>query len=185
MPTFKRRWTAADLEDLPEDGARYEVIDGELFMTPAPAVAHQRAIVMLWALLEPFVSARRIGEALIAPADIEFSPTRLVQPDLFVWPLADGRRPARFADVRRLLLAVEVLSPSSARADRVAKRTIYREEGVAEYWIVDLDARTIERSTPQAPLVEVMADRLLWSPEGATAPLDIDVAAYFARVLDD
>lgn len=185
MPTVKRRWTVADLDDLPDDGARYEVIDGELFVTPSPSLLHQRAIVVLYSLLEPYLSAARLGDVVVAPADVTFSPTRLVQPDLFVIPMANGRRPVRFEDVGRLSLAVEVLSPSTARADRVAKRTIYREEGVSEYWIVDLDARTIERSTPEDAYVDVMAEQLSWLPEGASAALDVDLVAYFARVLDD
>jgi hypothetical protein len=90
----------------------------------------------------------------------------------------------RFEDVGRLLLAVEVLSPSTARADRVAKRTLFRDEGVDEYWIVDLDSRTIERSTPIDPRVEVLSERLEWLPEGAASPLGIDIVDYFARVLD-
>ena len=185
MPTLKRRWTVADLDDLPDDGIRYEVIDGDLFVTPAPSFAHQRAVLALHALLEPFVRAGKLGDVLVGPADVTFSPTRLVQPDLFVIPLANGRRPARFEDAGRVILAVEVLSPSTARADRVAKRTIYREENVSEYWIIDLDSRTIERSTPRDSHVDLFAERMSWLPEGAAGPLDIDLVAYFAGVLDD
>jgi len=100
-------------------------------------------------------------------------------------PLVHGPRPKRFVEVGRLLLAVEVLSPSTARADRVTKRVLFRDEGVAEYWIVDLDARTIERSTPADPRVDVFVDRVDWRPEGAASPITIDLPAYFARVLDD
>ena len=84
-----------------------------------------------------------------------------------------------------MLLAVEVLSPSTARADRVSKRVLFRDEGVAEYWIVDLDARTFERSTPADPRVDVLVDRLEWRAEGAGSSITIDLADYFARVLDD
>ena len=184
MPMLKRRWTVEDLHDLPEDGNRYEVIDGELFVTPAPSLSHQEAIAELHVSLREYLSRERVGHAFFAPADVVFSPLRAVQPDVVVIPLVGGRRPDRFEDVGRLLLAVEVLSPSTARADRVAKRTLFRDEGVAEYWIVDLDARTIERSTPVDPRVEVLSDRLEWLPEGAAAPLVIDVTDYFARVLD-
>jgi Uma2 family endonuclease len=82
------------------------------------------------------------------------------------------------------LLAVEVLSPSTARADRVVKRAMFRDEGVAEFWIVDLDARTFERSTPADSRVEVLDLRIEWRPEGASTPLVIDVTRYFADVLD-
>jgi Uma2 family endonuclease len=154
MPLLKRRWTVDDLADLPDDGQRYEVIDGELFVTPAPSPRHQDAIAELYVLLREYLSRERVGHAYFAPADVTFSRTRAVQPDLLVVPLIGGRRPDRFGDLGPLLLAVEVLSPSTARADRVAKRTMFRDEGVAEYWIVDLDARTIERSTPADPRFE-------------------------------
>ncbi len=184
MPTLKRSWTVADLEDLPNDGNRYEVIDGELFVTPAPSLNHQEAAATLYRLLADYVERQRVGHAFLSPADIVFSPRRAVQPDVFVLPLADGRRPRRFEEVKRLLVAVEVLSPSTARADRVAKRTLFREEGVAEYWIVDMDAHVLERSTPLDARTEIIADRLEWQPEGGSEPLVIDVVDYFARVID-
>jgi hypothetical protein len=65
------------------------------------------------------------------------------------------------------------------------KRALFRSERVSEYWVVDLESRTFERSTPDHPRVEVIADQLRWMPEGVTAPLVIDVLAYFAGVLDD
>src|SRR3954469_14673547 len=117
MPTLKRRWTVDDLEDLPDDGQRYEVIDGELFVTPAPSWPHQRAVYELGRIIGDYLRGEKVGDLIIAPADVVFSPTRGVQPDLFVVPLVDGKRPHRFEEVRRLLLAVEVLSPSTARAD--------------------------------------------------------------------
>ena len=100
-------------------------------------------------------------------------------------PLVNGRRPEQFSEVGRLLVAVEVLSPSTARADRVAKRTLFRDEGVAEYWIVDLDARTIERSTPAENRPEILAERLVWHPEGALGPLKLNLVEYFVSVFDE
>ena len=184
MPMLKRQWTFDDLEDLPDDGNRYEIIDGELFVTPSPAWPHQQAIAELFLLVNAYLARVPVGFAYFAPADVVFSPRRAVQPDLFVVPPVEGRRPTSFSAVRHLLLAVEILSPSSARADRVAKRMLFRDEGVAEYWVVDLDARTIERSTPGEPRPEILDQRLAWSPDGATQPLTIDLGAYFSRVLD-
>jgi Uma2 family endonuclease len=177
-------WTVDDLADMPDDGQRYEVIDGELFVTPSPALRHQDAIMQLFMLVSPYVVSQAIGHAVVAPADVTFSPRRRVQPDLFVVPLINGRRPKQLTDIRELLLAGEVLSPSSARADRVAKRAMYRDEGVAEYWVVDLDARTFERSTPADARVEILADSITWHPRGASAPLIIDLKRYFTDVLD-
>ena len=90
----------------------------------------------------------------------------------------------QFDEVKRLLLAVEVLSASTARADRVVKRAMFRDEGVAEFWIVDLDARTFERSTPGDSRVEVFDAEIMWRPEGASASLVIDLPGYFIEVLD-
>ena len=185
MPNLRRQWTIEDLDDLPDDGNRYEIIDGELLVTPAPSLAHQRAVRLLTRRLEDYLSAQPVGEVLFAPADVPFSRIRLVQPDVFVIPFVNGRRAQRFEDVGRLLLAAEVLSPSTGRVDRVKKRVLYRKEGVAEYWIVDLDARVFERSTPADARVEIFAEQIEWQPSGATAPFGLDVVDYFAAVLDD
>jgi len=184
MPKLKRQWTIADRDDLPDDGNRYEIIDGELLVTPAPTWRHQEAVAALYAILRSYLERERIGHAFMAPADVVFSPTRGVQPDLFVVPLVDGRRPEHFDDVRRVLLTVEVLSPITARADRVKKRVLFREEGVATYWVVDLDARAVERSTPADPRVEILAEQLTWHPDGASSSLVINLPDYFAKVLD-
>ena len=184
MAADAKVWTVSDLANMPDDGQRYEVIDGELYVTPSPALPHQDAIGALHLLLAPYVKEHAIGHLVMAPADVTFSPHRGVQPDLFVASLVNGRRPRKLTDIRQLLLAVEVLSPSTARADRVKKRAMYRDEGVNEYWVVDLDARAFERSTPGDPSVHTFTDSLRWHPPGAPVPLVIDVASYFADVLD-
>ncbi|HVX40666.1 MAG TPA: Uma2 family endonuclease [Gemmatimonadaceae bacterium] len=184
MPQFDHDWTVAERDALPDDGNRYEVIDGELLVTPAPSLAHQAAVLALASILAPYTRREGVGHAFVAPGDVVFSWRRGVQPDVFVIPLVNGRRPERFDKENGLLLAVEVLSPSTARADRVRKRTLYREEGVPEYWIVDMDARTFERSTPAEPRPEVIVERLEWMPAGASAPLVIDIVEFFVEVLD-
>jgi Uma2 family endonuclease len=173
-----------EVHDLPDDGNRYEIIDGELFVTPAPTWRHQEAVGGMYLLLRDYLRRERVGHAFVAPADVIFSQHRAVQPDVFVVPLVDGRRPESFDVVKRLLLAIEVLSPTTARADRVAKRTLFRDEGVGEYWMVDLDSRTIERSTPSETRPELLVDRLIWSPHEASMPLHIDLSVYFASILD-
>ena len=184
MPQLTRQWTVEDVHALPDDSKRYEVIDGELFVTPSPLWRHQRAVGVLYALLLEYLGREHIGDVLVAPADVIFSTTRLVQPDVFVVPLVNGRSPEQFADVGQLLLAAEVLSPSTARADRVAKRTLFGDERVPDYWIVDLDARTFERSTPADTRPEILVDEVRWHPQGASTPLVIDLPKYFAAVLD-
>lgn len=175
-------WTAERALALPEDGNRYEVLDGALFVTPAPSFAHQAVLVRLFAPLLAYTDRQRIGRAMISPADIIFSPRRLVQPDIFVIPALPV--PQRtWTDVKSLLLAVEVLSPSTARADRHRKRLIYQDQGVPEYWIVDADARMVERWRPADDRPEVMHAELRWAPAGAREPLVLDLPALFRDAL--
>jgi len=185
MSLSRTEWTVEMLNALPDDGQRYEVIDGELFVTPAPAFVHQWAVDELAWLLGPYVKA--VGLTLLtAPAAVTFSKVREVQPDLLVIPrLPNGRRASRFEDVGVLLLAVEVLSPSSLRTDRREKRWLYQRERVAEYWIVDTDERGIERWTPDATEPEVLRSSLSWQPVIAHEPLVVDVEEYFRIFLDD
>jgi Uma2 family endonuclease len=184
MPTQHAEWTAEMARALPDDGQRYEVLDGELFVTPAPALVHQRAVMRLYDRLKPHAELHGIGETLVSPADIEFSPRRLVQPDLFVVPIEPGVRRRTWRDISSLLLAVEVLSPSTARADRLRKRRIYQDEGVPEYWIVDLDARMVERWKPRDERPEILVDHLSWRPGTDAAALTIGLEELFASVLD-
>ena len=121
----------------------------------------------------------------MSPADIEFDPHTLMQPDVFVVPSVEGRRPRTWSDISQLLLAVEVLSPSTARADRTVKRRRYQRAGVPEYWIVDLDARLIERWRSGDERPELVTDELRWEVREGVAPLAIDLAAYFGVVLNE
>jgi Uma2 family endonuclease len=184
MHAFGRQWTVDDLQDMPDDGQRYEVIDGELFVTPAPSLNHQAALGGLYVRLVEYLSRERVGYVFFSPADITFSPRRAVQPDLFVAPPVAGRRPQSYGEIARLVLAIEALSPSTARLHRVVKRKMYRDEGVPEFWIVDLDARTFERTTPLDSRVDALDDRLEWWPPGASSPFVLDLRAYFEEVLD-
>jgi Uma2 family endonuclease len=185
MPAIAEHyWTAAEVRELPDDGKRYECIDGELLVTPAPRLIHQRMLLELQELLRAFVKESVSGEMLLSPADIELEPDTLVQPDVFVAFSRDGKRLRTWTDIGGLLLAVEVLSPSTARYDRVVKRKFFQRTGVAEYWIVDLDARVIERWTPSAERPEIVADALTWTPVAVRPGVRIDVQALFAAVLD-
>lgn len=178
-------WTIEMLRDLPDDGNRYEIIDGELLVSPSPRWRHQRAVRALLMRLSAYVEPQRIGYVYQSPADVDFSRTTVVEPDLFVVPLVDGRPPNYFQEVRRLLLAVEVLSPSTARYDRQTKRRLFQRERVPEYWIVDCDARLVERWRPDDERPEILTDTIAWHPEGASEPLVIDLVAFFDEVGDD
>ena len=185
MPQATHGWTAEMARALPDDGNRYEVVDGELLVTPAPRLLHQRAIFALVRVLYPYVDALGRGELFFSPADIEFDPRSLVQPDIFVAPFVEGRRPRVWTEIKGLLLAVEVLSPSTARADRQVKRRKYQRQGVPEYWIVDLDARLVERWRPADERPEILSQTLSWRPDPTGPGLEIDLPAYFAEVLDE
>ncbi|MCL4212715.1 MAG: Uma2 family endonuclease [Gemmatimonadales bacterium] len=183
MPAVQNDWTVEKALALPEDGKRYEVLDGELFVTPSPTYGHQSAIRTLCRRIEDHVNAHRLGWVQFSPADIVFSARRLLQPDLFVIPWRAEGEPTSWAEVTELLLAIEVVSPSTARADRHRKRLIYQDQGVPEYWIVDLDARLVERWRPEDTRAEVLAETLEWQPRTGLEPLRIDLPAFFSEVL--
>lgn len=181
MPQTTERWTAAMVRAMPDDGMRHEVVDGGLLVTPAPAWRHQDAVTALYLRLAPWVRERRLGHVIVAPAEIELDPHTLVEPDLFVVPLVGGRKPADWEAVGTLLLAVEVLSPSSARADRIIKRARYQRARFPEYWIVDVDARSIERWRPGDARPEILVEQLTWEPVPGNA-LTLELDEYFADV---
>jgi Uma2 family endonuclease len=184
MVSASGRWTAEMVRALPEDRNRYEVIDGELIVGPGPSWKHQRAVLRLSIRLIAYLDRIRVGDVVTGPGDIEFSPVTLVEPDLFVVPLVHGNAPAAWQDVKSLLLAVEVLSPSSGRTDRLRKRKLYLREGAHEYWIVDLDSRLFERWTQGRAMPEIIDDTLEWQPANAYEPFVLPLKEYFAEVLD-
>jgi Uma2 family endonuclease len=181
MPETARRWTAAEVRSLPEDGKRYEVVDGELLVTPSPAALHQLALGELYLWLVPYVRKHGLGEVFFSPADVELDRHTMVQPDIFVAPVKKGAR-ITWRNLERLRLAVEVLSPSSARADRMVKRRRYQRERIAEYWVVDLVSRTVERWRPGDARAEVLDARLKWQPDPSLPALTLDLAAFFRAV---
>src|SRR5215831_4614788 len=130
MPAQPTEWTVDMVRALPDDGNRYEVIDGELFVTPVPSLTHQHAVLELALLVAPYVREHALGRAVISPADvIVYGPRKFVQPDLFVVPLVNEMPVRAWTEVGRLLLTVEVLSPSTERTDRGRKRRVYKEKG--------------------------------------------------------
>jgi Uma2 family endonuclease len=184
MPALSpRRWTADDVRALPDEpGKRFECVDGELLVSPSPRLPHQSMVVLLWRALEDFVRAQGIGAAFTAPGDLELDRFTLVQPDVFVLPLVDGRRPRSVEEIGFPLLFVEVLSPSTARYDRVVKRGRYQRYGV-EYWIVDLDARLLERWLPGMDRPEIVTASVRWMPDGAQSPLVLELEPLFVEAL--
>lgn len=179
-----RRWTADEVRRmlLHESWSwpRYELVGGHLLVTPAPGVAHYRAVMWLFDVLRAYVGRERIAEVMLSPADLALLPGTVSQPDLFVPPRSEAEDAAEWSDIRHLLLAVEVISPGSERNDRGWKRRYYQQANVAEYWIVDLDARLIERWRPDDDRPEIADQILTWHPAGAAAQLIVDLTALFA-----
>ena len=176
-------WTAAMVLALPDDGVRRELLDGELVVMPAPSLSHQIVVGAFYRELFAFTEAHRVGTTHTSPADIEFSPRRLLQPDVFVAPLVAGRGARTWAEIKSLLLAIEVLSPSSARHDRITKRHIYMSEPVDEYWIVDLDARLVERWRRGDARPAMVHASITWRPSRVDQALTIDLDAMFGQAL--
>ena len=176
-------WTPEEVRARPDDGTRHECIDGLLIVTPAPNALHQRAVALLWDSLSPYVRRERIGELLPSPADIEIEPGTLVQTDLFIYRIpAEGIAKRDWSIIKALLLAVEVLSPSTARFDRGLKRRFYLRSPTEELWLVDIDSRVVERWRAGDARPEILADRLVWHPKPALDPLCITLDEFFAGV---
>jgi Uma2 family endonuclease len=140
----RRAWTYSDLVALPEDQLRHELIDGEHFVTPSPAIPHQVILWNLTELLGPYLRASPIGTALTGPVDVKLSPYTVLVPDLVYFT---AERFARVVNEKHATaapdLVVEILSPGTRRRDKGRKRAVYDREGAREYWMVDPEARSI------------------------------------------
>jgi len=140
--TQRPRKTLEDYLALPDD-VRAELIDGELYMPPAPRKPHQRTAVRLVTLLEHHTEQRAAGLVFVAPFDVHLPSGDVVQPDvLFVAAEHADIVPDWVRGVPDLV--IEVLSPTHALRDRIVKRDLYAKNGVPEYWIVNPEERTIE-----------------------------------------
>lgn len=187
MPAMRKQWTIDEVHELnvaTPSWPRYELLEGVLVVTPAPAWPHQIAITELLLLLEPYVERQGIGVAMPAPADVKALPNSITQPDVFVakGPPFDANVELVFDGKNELHLVTEIISPSSVRTDRLKKRKHYMKARVPEYWVVDLDARAIERWRPGQRSPTIVNAELAWHPEGAREPLHIDLVRYFATV---
>jgi Uma2 family endonuclease len=177
---LKRKLGYADYARLPTgDGKRYEVLDGELYVTPAPSPLHQRLSKRLQRRLEDHFEGRGLAEIFNAPIDLILAPYDIVEPDLVV-----VANPAQIAE-RGIegvpLLVAEVLSPSTRAQDRGIKRERHARLGVPHYWIVDPDAETLECWRLEGDAYRLAAQGTV--PEVVRPPewpeLSIDLAALW------
>ena len=184
MVAATRRATIADLDAMPDDGRRYELIDGEIFVAAAPSWIHQQVVGNLHLLLRGWVDPRSLGQIALAPVDILLSESSAVQPDLVFVSTAnlDNIRAGRYHGAPDL--AVEVISPSNRDYDTVTKLFRYAQTGVREYWIIDPSPRTVQilslidgiyvpqKANDQGHYASVVLSGLEVDPETIFTPVD-------------
>lgn len=185
MPATISHWTVDMLDALPDDGQRYEIIDGELFVTPGPGEFHQDIAGELFSRLRQYLAGYGVGKAMISPADVRRGDrTRnRVQPDVFVVRQLEGKRPAYPYELHDLLLAVEVASPSNPLLDYQIKRDLYLREGVGEYWVINPDARNVSRWKGRNDSGDVLDREVAWNPFGMPTPFVVDLSEFFAAAI--
>ena len=171
------RYTVDDLERFPQDGNRYELLDGMLIVTPAPRHVHQ------WIAME--IALRLAGQTrniarVAGPGVVTRPPRTQMEPDLLVYP-ARFRPTLHWLDVTEHWLAVEVLSRSSRFYDREFKRDAYLQLGVQQVWLVDIDDRSVDvwRSRTDH---EVVRDVVRWPVPATDVIVTIDVGGLFAEL---
>ena len=173
----QKRWTLEELHSLPDDGNKYELIRGGLFVTPAPTQSHETILARLTRILDPYVAANDLGYVFHPRSVIRIGEDSEVEPDLMVRQPQDPEKVA-WVDAPVPILVVEVASDSTRRRDRVEKRTIYADAQSPEYWIVDGEDRTI-RIVRLGHEDVIARDSFAWHPAGVRAPLMILVVDVF------
>jgi len=170
--TQRTRWTTSDIALLPDNGTRYEIIDGELYMSRQPHWHHQRTCGNLYAELHAWSRTSGMGQASITPG-ILFSESDSVAPDV-VW-ISHERLAALMDEAGHLTgapeLAVEVLSPGveNERRDREAKLKLYGSRGIREYWIVDWRLQQVEVYRRDQAMLQLVST--LFAEDVLTSPL--------------
>lgn len=176
MPAVLRRFTVDEVLSWPDDGNRYELVDGVLLVTPGPMPPHQVITYQLVRALGQSVPPES-DLKIASPGSILIRPDLMMEPDILVYRYPGI--PKRWEAVQEHLLAVEVWSPSSIVYDRDIKRDALLQVGVREVWLVDLDGRTVFVSRGGEPTDVPYRDRLPWCPPDAGEPEFIDLSRVF------
>jgi Uma2 family endonuclease len=173
------RYTVADLERFPDDGQRYELLDGLLLVTPSPGLDHQLVATRLAAALTRALEPA--GIRVVGPGVVVREPGTQLQPDVMVFrsPSPAG---ASWKEVEEVWLAVEVLSPGSRIYDREFKRDAYLALGVDEVWLVDLKERTVLVSRSGDARDIRVTGVLRWQPRQIDVPIELDLDRIFAEL---
>lgn len=179
-----RLLTYEDLERLPEDGKRREIVDGVLYVPPSPGVNHARVVDEIGRAFGDYARAHG-GEAFASILDTRLGEHDIVEPDvLYVAPDRLDIEAERFLTGAPTIV-VEVLSPSSRRYDRVTKRRLYARSGVPEYWVVDVEARSVDRLTQPVGDDYVASETFTEGdvvPSVAAPGLAVELRTVFARL---
>lgn len=171
-----KKWTLEELHSLPDDGNKYELIRGELFVSPAPTDEHETILARLSRILDPYVAANGLGYVYHPRSILRFEGSE-AEPDLMVRQ-PHPRRKGKWDDAPKPILIVEVHSPYTRRRDREHKRAYYADAGVAEYWMIDPEAETVTVARRGESDV-VIHEQLTWSPTGPSAPLRFEIGTLF------
>ncbi len=176
VPTY----TIEDLDHFPDDGNRYELLDGVLLVTPAPIPGHQLVIAGLFHELSNYLKPSGLAH-IVTPGAVETGAKTHLEPDLLVFPTSEPSG-LKWGSIRRWWLAVEVFSHSSRTYDREYKRDAYLALGVDEVWLVDWLNQAVFVSRRGGPRDESCEHVLEWHPGAMPAPLQISLDAQFGNV---
>ena len=184
MPSLVPRYTLRDLDRFPNDGNRYELLDGFLLVTPAPHSPHQILQSMLVRELT-FYFGRRPSVYVLTPGAVEVAPGTHLEPDVLVIPNT-GKPPESWLAVRDWWLAIEISGRGSRVYDRDFKGPAYLRAGVRAYWRIDLRDRCVYVSTSAEPFEVRHETPVSWSPPDSIAePLVVDIPALFEGIEGD
>jgi len=181
VATETKPWTLEELHRLPDDGNKYELVRGELFVTPPPSVSHEDIIAIFLRLLVPYVGQWKLGRVHTARAVVRALESE-VEPDVMVRPV--GAPTDDWAKLPVPILIIEIASKSTRRRDRGQKRAHYLDLGVPDYWIVDRETRTIQIVRLGAEDV-VEHETAAWHPNTADEPFVVDILALFREALGE
>jgi Uma2 family endonuclease len=181
MPVTVPRYTLDDLALFPDDGNRYELLDGVLLVTPAPGLPHELVVLRIHGALTAYLGAQAL---VFTRGVVQLPPRNHLEPDLLVLPATVPVARRRWADLRGFWLAVEVSGRGSRVYDRDFKHAAYPSLGVAEAWRADLRERSIDVSRPGEPVL-TLRDRLEWGAPGFSTSLALDIGAVFEGIEDD
>ena len=171
-----KAWTLEELHRLPDDGNKYELIRGELFVTPPPSVDHEEVLARLSAILTGYVERHGLGKVYHPRAVIRFEGSE-AEPDLMVRVVPLGIHGNAWETLPPPLLVIEAMSPTTRRRDLVNKREYYHDAGAGEYWVLDSERHEILVIRREESGV-VVRDSLVWRTVAAE-PLVLDVRALF------